>query len=71
MRRPPSAANQGRRDLGSGYFSDEQRKHTRLAAELSGLNAVRLINEPRRRQWLRPAYAANSRSLFSIWGRNL
>ncbi|EGG0699502.1 molecular chaperone HscC [Salmonella enterica] len=28
------------------YFSDEQRKHTRLAAELAGLNAVRLINEP-------------------------
>ncbi|ECA7916529.1 molecular chaperone HscC [Salmonella enterica subsp. enterica serovar Chichester] len=28
------------------YFSDEQRKHTCLAAELAGLNAVRLINEP-------------------------
>ncbi|EAO6474734.1 molecular chaperone HscC [Salmonella enterica] len=28
------------------YFSDEQRRHTRLAAELAGLNAVRLINEP-------------------------
>lgn len=28
------------------YFSDEQRKHTRLAAELAGLNAVHLINEP-------------------------
>ncbi|EHD4809771.1 molecular chaperone HscC [Salmonella enterica] len=28
------------------YFSDEQRKHTRLAAELAGLNAVRLNNEP-------------------------
>ncbi|EMQ7142980.1 molecular chaperone HscC [Salmonella enterica] len=28
------------------YFSDEQRKHTRLAAEIAGLNAVRLINEP-------------------------
>lgn len=28
------------------YFSDEQRKHTRLAADLAGLNAVRLINEP-------------------------
>lgn len=28
------------------YFSDEQRKHTRFAAELAGLNAVRLINEP-------------------------
>ena len=28
------------------YFSDEQRKHTRLAAELAGLNTVRLINEP-------------------------
>ncbi|EIS8310439.1 molecular chaperone HscC [Salmonella enterica subsp. enterica serovar Anatum] len=28
------------------YFSDEQRKHTRLAAELAGLNAVRLSNEP-------------------------
>ncbi|EDU8116115.1 molecular chaperone HscC [Salmonella enterica subsp. enterica serovar Anatum] len=28
------------------YFSNEQRKHTRLAAELAGLNAVRLINEP-------------------------
>ncbi|EGH6981799.1 molecular chaperone HscC [Salmonella enterica subsp. enterica serovar Havana] len=28
------------------YFSDEQRKHTRLAAELAGLNAMRLINEP-------------------------
>lgn len=28
------------------YFSDEQRKHTRLAAELAGLNAVRLTNEP-------------------------
>lgn len=28
------------------YFSDEQRKHTHLAAELAGLNAVRLINEP-------------------------
>ncbi|AKJ40743.1 Hsc62 [Pragia fontium] len=28
------------------YFSDEQRKQTRFAAELAGLNAVRLINEP-------------------------
>src|SRR5690606_14879602 len=28
------------------YFSDEQRKHTRFAAELAGLNALRLINEP-------------------------
>lgn len=28
------------------YFSDEQRKHTRLAADLAELNAVRLINEP-------------------------
>ncbi|WP_330984482.1 MULTISPECIES: molecular chaperone HscC [Enterobacterales] len=28
------------------YFSDEQRKHTHLAADLAGLNAVRLINEP-------------------------
>ncbi|OCG06972.1 molecular chaperone HscC [Gilliamella sp. wkB178] len=28
------------------YFNDEQRKQTRFAAELAGLNAVRLINEP-------------------------
>ncbi|WPD76859.1 molecular chaperone HscC [Dickeya fangzhongdai] len=28
------------------YFSDEQRKQTRFAAELAELNAVRLINEP-------------------------
>lgn len=28
------------------YFSDEQRKHTGFAAELAGLDAVRLINEP-------------------------
>ncbi|MCG8517361.1 MAG: molecular chaperone HscC [Pseudomonadales bacterium] len=28
------------------YFSDEQRKHTAFAAELAGLKAVRLINEP-------------------------
>src|SRR5690554_6436849 len=28
------------------YFNDEQRKHTAFAAELAGLNAVRLINEP-------------------------
>ena len=35
------------------YFSDEQRKHTRLAAELAGLNAVRLINEPSGRRRFR------------------
>lgn len=28
------------------YFNDEQRKQTCFAAELAGLNAVRLINEP-------------------------
>ncbi|MFP8966862.1 Hsp70 family protein [Pokkaliibacter sp. CJK22405] len=28
------------------YFNDEQRKHTRFAAELAGLNVTRLINEP-------------------------
>lgn len=28
------------------YFSNEQRNETRFAAELAGLNAVRLINEP-------------------------
>ena len=28
------------------YFNDEQRKQTRFAAELAGLNAIRLINEP-------------------------
>jgi molecular chaperone HscC len=28
------------------YFSDEQRKQTRFAAELAGLKATRLINEP-------------------------
>ncbi|WP_282178032.1 Hsp70 family protein [Vibrio nereis] len=28
------------------YFSDQQRKEVRLAAEIAGLNAVRLINEP-------------------------
>ncbi len=28
------------------YFGDQQRKQVRLAAELAGLDAVRLINEP-------------------------
>nr|WP_086940481.1 Hsp70 family protein [Thaumasiovibrio occultus] len=28
------------------YFSDQQRKEVRLAADIAGLNAVRLINEP-------------------------
>src|SRR5690606_883197 len=28
------------------YFSDEQRKRTRFAAELAGLKVARLINEP-------------------------
>lgn len=28
------------------YFNDEQRKHAAFAAELAGLNVVRLINEP-------------------------
>ncbi|EIX9912106.1 molecular chaperone HscC [Salmonella enterica] len=52
------------------YFSDEQRKHTRLAAELAGLNAVRLINEPTAAAMAYGLHTQqNSRSLvFDLWG---
>ncbi|ECR7546778.1 molecular chaperone HscC [Salmonella enterica] len=53
------------------YFSDEQRKHTRLAAELAGLNAVRLINEPTAAAMAYGLHTQqNSRSLvFDLGGR--
>lgn len=52
------------------YFNDQQRKQVRLAAELAGLEAVRLINEPTAAAMAYSLHSAESRRflVFDLGG---